>query len=100
MMPQGLLGDVIRYPTFVEVVAAPSAPTRRGLKGLMAPARQRDASMPWVQGSLGCGLWPSMGNEMEGSMLLGTIACLIPWRRLPNQPINHLHSFWVLLAIS
>jgi len=48
MMPQGLLGDVIRYPTFVEVVAAPSAPTRRGLKGLMAPARQRDASMPWV----------------------------------------------------
>ena len=99
MMPQGLLGDVIRYPTFVEVVAAPSAPTRRGLKGLMAPARQRDASMPWVQGSLGCGLWPSMGNEMEGSVLLGTIACLISWRRLPNQPINHLHSFWVLLAI-
>ena len=76
MMPQGLLGDVIRYPTFVEVVAALS---------------QRDASMPWVQGSLGCGLWPSMGNEMEGSVLLGTIACLIPWRLLPNQSIIYTH---------
>ena len=38
MMPQGLLGDVIRYPTFVEVVAASSALTRRGLKGLATPA--------------------------------------------------------------
>ncbi|RLN09562.1 ethylene-responsive transcription factor ESR2-like [Panicum miliaceum] len=33
MMPQGLLGDVIQYPAFVEVVAAPSAPTRRGRRG-------------------------------------------------------------------
>ena len=33
MMPQGLLGDVIEYPAFVEVVAAPSAPTRRGRRG-------------------------------------------------------------------
>ncbi|KAG2659503.1 ethylene-responsive transcription factor 3-like [Panicum virgatum] len=33
MMPQGRLGDVIEYPSFVEVVAAPSAPTRRGRRG-------------------------------------------------------------------
>ena len=33
MMPPGLLGDVIEYPAFVEVVAAPSAPTRRGRRG-------------------------------------------------------------------
>ncbi|RCV07100.1 hypothetical protein SEVIR_1G220900v4 [Setaria viridis] len=33
MMPQGLLGDVIQYPAFMEVVAAPSAPTRRGRWG-------------------------------------------------------------------
>ncbi|KAL6634045.1 hypothetical protein ACP70R_026716 [Stipagrostis hirtigluma subsp. patula] len=30
MMPQGLLQDMIQYPAFVEVVAAPSAATRRG----------------------------------------------------------------------
>ncbi|KAF8652956.1 hypothetical protein HU200_062387 [Digitaria exilis] len=35
MMPQGLLGDVIQYPAFMEVVAAaaPSAATRRGRRG-------------------------------------------------------------------
>jgi hypothetical protein len=30
MMPQGLLEDMIRYPAFVEVAAAPPAATRRG----------------------------------------------------------------------
>ncbi|RCV07101.1 hypothetical protein SETIT_1G217100v2 [Setaria italica] len=30
MMPQGLLEDIIRYPAFVDVAAAPPAATRRG----------------------------------------------------------------------
>ncbi|KAJ1279772.1 hypothetical protein BS78_04G181100 [Paspalum vaginatum] len=33
MMQQGLLQDMIQYPAFVEVVAAPSAPARRGRRG-------------------------------------------------------------------
>ncbi|KAL6899651.1 hypothetical protein ACP4OV_006309 [Aristida adscensionis] len=33
MTPQGLLGDVIQYPAFMEVVAAPSAAARRGRRG-------------------------------------------------------------------
>ncbi|OEL21150.1 Ethylene-responsive transcription factor ESR2 [Dichanthelium oligosanthes] len=34
VMPQGLLGDVIQYPAFVQVVAAaPPAPTLRGRRG-------------------------------------------------------------------